>query len=672
MARSRSTTGCWTCRVRRKKCDEEARQCITCLSLRLDCAGYGPRPEWMDGGAKEKQKAQEIKLKVTRQRKRDHPRRRNRRPSDASNDGSQRPLSTLAFSPPPVPDMLERRSDSCERATMLASSAATRSRRSTWESTGIEQDNASPVTQMPDAGWIAHHIGEGFEAGVSSNGAHASQPTLPAAEHRYASLPPVTQSHDFQSLTPVHSATSVDFGVDPSSLRSPWEETWDFSVPYEFEHQAAFDPGPVNNPAPAVMDFPSLTGGNASNEIFDFQTLQEESLGSDPMIDFDLNDILPNTFPFLRPRVLAMIREELLASDMTQKPLAISSARLLASFAHEVGLKRYGLSERVGGATSISPSHEIMAIVRDAHRDLHADQNVLSADVALCLLHLIQLQVRKLHCEEQESRTDECQIRRGLADNDDVPGLIESFLNRRRSCLSQTDALTSFVAGFAVTVDVLWSASKRRRPLLTFDTASLWRFDLDSADFHEVVGCESWVIQSIAQINILRLWKHDSTVSQSLNMTELVKKAAAIEQSMDKKRRKSGSRNIQAITDVYAAGARVYLHVVVSGALPEVSDIRSAVWSTRTAIKSVPHDRLLRRLAWPICVAASLSEARHETFFNQLEQGAQSDEEECQSVLRALRVARECRRLRRQPAGVNLTFDWMDAMESLGCDYQLF
>ncbi|RPD68308.1 hypothetical protein L226DRAFT_348146 [Lentinus tigrinus ALCF2SS1-7] len=37
--------GCWTCRVRRKKCDEEREgdSCKTCLRLRIMCLGWGPK-----------------------------------------------------------------------------------------------------------------------------------------------------------------------------------------------------------------------------------------------------------------------------------------------------------------------------------------------------------------------------------------------------------------------------------------------------------------------------------------------------------------------------------------------------------------------------------------------------------------------------------------------------
>lgn len=41
--------GCWTCRIRRKKCDERPVQgsCQTCNRLMIECLGFGPKPSWM-------------------------------------------------------------------------------------------------------------------------------------------------------------------------------------------------------------------------------------------------------------------------------------------------------------------------------------------------------------------------------------------------------------------------------------------------------------------------------------------------------------------------------------------------------------------------------------------------------------------------------------------------
>jgi len=47
----RAKSGCYTCRIRRKKCDEkpnEDNHCETCVRLRLECLGFGTkRPEWL-------------------------------------------------------------------------------------------------------------------------------------------------------------------------------------------------------------------------------------------------------------------------------------------------------------------------------------------------------------------------------------------------------------------------------------------------------------------------------------------------------------------------------------------------------------------------------------------------------------------------------------------------
>lgn len=44
----RSKNGCWTCRCRRKKCDEAKPSCRTCINLGVPCAGYSSeRPDFM-------------------------------------------------------------------------------------------------------------------------------------------------------------------------------------------------------------------------------------------------------------------------------------------------------------------------------------------------------------------------------------------------------------------------------------------------------------------------------------------------------------------------------------------------------------------------------------------------------------------------------------------------
>ncbi|KAH7309054.1 fungal-specific transcription factor domain-containing protein [Stachybotrys elegans] len=68
----RSKHGCWTCRLRKKKCDEERPCCKACKSLTITCHGYGPRPSWMSNADEREAIQDEIRsvVKDTAKRKR--------------------------------------------------------------------------------------------------------------------------------------------------------------------------------------------------------------------------------------------------------------------------------------------------------------------------------------------------------------------------------------------------------------------------------------------------------------------------------------------------------------------------------------------------------------------------------------------------------------------------
>lgn len=66
MSGARSTKGCHTCRVRKKKCDEQHPVCFSCTSRGLVCYGYGPKPEWMDGGDREAEMTKGIRKMAER------------------------------------------------------------------------------------------------------------------------------------------------------------------------------------------------------------------------------------------------------------------------------------------------------------------------------------------------------------------------------------------------------------------------------------------------------------------------------------------------------------------------------------------------------------------------------------------------------------------------------
>ena len=59
-----SSTGCWTCRLRRKKCDENRPLCDTCTTLHITCHYGHEKPVWMDGGVRQEAMAEQLKREV--------------------------------------------------------------------------------------------------------------------------------------------------------------------------------------------------------------------------------------------------------------------------------------------------------------------------------------------------------------------------------------------------------------------------------------------------------------------------------------------------------------------------------------------------------------------------------------------------------------------------------
>jgi C6 transcription factor Pro1 len=88
----RSNHGCWSCRIRRKKCDETKPVCTTCTSRNITCHGYGSKPEWLDGGDQEKLIARDLKNQIADNLRKNRKRKtsRNRDPSRAYAGDSSR------------------------------------------------------------------------------------------------------------------------------------------------------------------------------------------------------------------------------------------------------------------------------------------------------------------------------------------------------------------------------------------------------------------------------------------------------------------------------------------------------------------------------------------------------------------------------------------------------
>ena len=60
----KSYDGCWTCRLRKKRCDKIRPVCENCSALQITCHFGDEKPSWMDSGSEQRDKAEEVKREV--------------------------------------------------------------------------------------------------------------------------------------------------------------------------------------------------------------------------------------------------------------------------------------------------------------------------------------------------------------------------------------------------------------------------------------------------------------------------------------------------------------------------------------------------------------------------------------------------------------------------------
>ncbi|KAK0774164.1 hypothetical protein LTR75_016941 [Friedmanniomyces endolithicus] len=61
---ARSRGACWSCKLRRKKCDETRPACSACTTAAIPCFGYDAKPTWADGAERQRAKAEQLQAVV--------------------------------------------------------------------------------------------------------------------------------------------------------------------------------------------------------------------------------------------------------------------------------------------------------------------------------------------------------------------------------------------------------------------------------------------------------------------------------------------------------------------------------------------------------------------------------------------------------------------------------
>ncbi|WWC64341.1 uncharacterized protein I303_106951 [Kwoniella dejecticola CBS 10117] len=566
----RKRSGCLTCRLRKKKCDEGKPACGACLRLGLDCMGYETkRPEWMNKKEKVKDVTTQIKQTVNETKSakmRDH------------------------------------------WAARAASVAA--------------KDEEGLSTFSPE-GSIEYNDQAGFvsNTAISAN-APSFQPSIPSMTS--TEFPPTaTSSRPFPSQQysysggPIRNGYHTQHTTIPISATShqPIEESIDPYVPQSAVSSPLIDPDiltllglvpPSRTTAQTEAYFP-LCPQLPNTLWFPYPSTFTTEDGSEDMRYFHhyLTVILPLTYRFDNQPI----------SDLVA-PLALQNPRVLQAFSaiaalHIAHKKRpqafidgdvaQNSSIPYSNADDIFARNTIQATIRELKSipsaELGTDDSILAA-LSANSFNLFDGGESKSWVET----ADLC--RRCLAAVLSGVGGIGSTLNGSRAQIDISAVMERLghLVSPLMWVDILMSLTQNRAsqylPIYRVFLLDRYRSQSKVSKLlkETVMGCDNTTRLALAETIGLSEWKEKAIRSGNLSHRGLVERADLVERLLEERKWRedhlfepNDPSTVQrmAMSNVFHHGVRVLLATVVDGCHPNVPDIATAVQDTANALAAL-------------------------------------------------------------------------------------
>lgn len=249
--------------------------------------------------------------------------------------------------------------------------------------------------------------------------------------------------------------------------------------------------------------------------------------------------------------------------------------------------------------------------------------------------------------------------------------------------LSPSDliSLDFFMTAF-VWFDTLSCATTGSQPSCPGWLLPLLHDESGRIQLYKLMGCKNWVIAIIMEVAGLENWKVECQQNGNLSMRELARRATCIEQRLNdclarnaevmplsSELRQDGGveLEIRSVTDVFGCAALTYLHVVLSGAYPELPEIRESVQRTIDAFRAVRECHWVRNLVWPFCIAGCMAMPPSEGEFRGIAHSAQVRGRGLKNLESAVAIVEECWAARAESGErVSGPCDWKTAMKRLG------
>jgi C6 transcription factor Pro1 len=478
-------------------------------------------------------------------------------------------------------------------------------------------------------------------------------------------------------------------------LPSPEEETTSFeprltdsfSSPGTIPRRFSLEPTEPSRDVPLLIDGtpPGLTPKDAATYV-----AQNESV----LLMHYLDNVFPCQFRFYQPSLEDGGRGWLLSLLMQTKPLYHAACSLAAYHRQMMYCLTGGMIQPCFTRQALQLHHGIAItelrkylelLVQDDHeRTLEEEVQLLCSIVLFISTEVSSLKIVSDLCltsiQAFINSTESWKIHLAAA--------VAVFPNiqRQLSLGGLTDlsmpnlrAALCFFASVARWYDIISCATTGSKPFdLTYPNIE------GHTHFDKVMGCENWIIFAIKDIAALNHWKNSLKAAGQLSVRELVSRGNEIEARLNKGLADlRATQQLQAlnfarkgivlehdqsylnscVTRVYCCAGLVYLNVVVSGAHPNLPEIRNSVAQAIEAFKALPYQDLVNSLIWPLCITGCMSLERDEDFFREIARSADPTDSNF-GASKARIIFEECWRLRKLDPDSGKV-DWRTAMNSL-------
>nr|AAM48815.1 regulatory protein [Fusarium asiaticum] len=133
----------------------------------------------------------------------------------------------------------------------------------------------------------------------------------------------------------------------------------------------------------------------------------------------------------------------------------------------------------------------------------------------------------------------------------------------------------------------------------------------------EVMGCRNWTMLTILEVGKLDRWKRQEQEHNRLSLKTLARRAMMIEDMLsDELQRLPTDETLpDLITQIYAASIMTYLHTVVSGLNPNLSEVQDSVAGTLQLLERLPNLEAVASVTWPLAVTGCMASESHKDFF---------------------------------------------------------